>query len=454
MKILLVRPKPHKDTIGLQHIMVCQPLELEYLIGNLPNEIKNSLDIEIVDMILENRSFQSILEEKNPNMVFFTGYITHVGLIKNCSKQVKEFSKDTLVGVGGVHAEVVPEDFADANIDLVFKRNGIDGFNKVVELYLKGESLAGIKNAVEKTNISPIDFKLRLPDRSFVNKYKDKYYYMFHNPCALIKTSYGCPYSCSFCFCKEITGGAYYSRSMEDVIEELLTIKEEEIYIVDDDFLYGQDKLREFIRLLKENNIKKKYLVYGRADFIVNNKDLIGDLKEVGLGAIIVGIESIREKDLKDYNKGTSKNINEACIKILKELDIELYATMIIPLDFSKDDFKGLTRWLNNLQVAFVNLQPLTPLPGTSIFDEYKDKLLVKREDYHMWDMAHVVLRPEKMSIRQFYFQMLKSYYKVIIKPKNALRLIRKYGFNENVKLLWRSQRVSIQYLQKIWRGY
>lgn len=454
MKILLVRPKPHKETIGLQHIMVCEPLELEYLIGNLPEDLKGKVHIEILDMILENKSFQSIVENKKPQVVFFTGYITHVGLIKECSKLVKQFSKDTLVGVGGVHAEVVPEDFGDINIDLVFKRNGVDGFNKALEMHVNDESLEDIKSAVEKINLQPISFSLKLPDRSSSADYRSKYYYMFHNPCALIKTSYGCPYNCSFCFCKEITGGQYYSRPMKDVIDELLIIEEEEIYIVDDDFLHGQEKLGEFIRLLKENNIKKKYLVYGRADFIVNNKELIGDLKEVGLGAVIVGIESIREKDLKDYKKGTSKSINEDCIKILKEFDIELYATMIIPLDFSKEDFKGLTKWLNSFQVAFVNLQPLTPLPGTSIFDEYKDKLLVKREDYHMWDMAHVVLRPEKMSIRSFYFQMLKAYYRVIIKPKNALRLVKKYGFFENIKLLWRSQRVSIQYLQKIWRGY
>ena len=454
MKILLVRPKPHKDTIGLQHIMICEPLELEYLIGNLPVELKDKVDIEIVDMILEEASFEKVLKVKTPDMIFFTGYITHVGVIKECSKITKEFSKDILTGVGGVHAEVVAEDFKDVSIDLIFNKNGVDGFNRAVELYLNGESLEYIKNEVEETNKGPISFKLSLPNRRSTADYRSKYYYMFHNPCALIKTSYGCPYNCSFCFCKEITEGTYYSRPMEEVIEELLGIEEEEVYIVDDDFLYGEEKLREFIRLLKEYNIKKKYLVYGRADFIVDNKELMAELKEVGLGAVIVGIESIREKDLQSYNKGTSKTINEDCITILKELDIELYATMIIPIDFSKADFKALTKWLNSFEVIFVNLQPLTPLPGTSIFDEYKDRLLVRRENYHMWDMAHVVLKPEKMSIRSFYFQMLKSYYKVIIKPKNAVRLIKKYGFRENAKLLWRSQRVSIQYLQKIWRGY
>ena len=31
MRILLIRPKPHKETIGLQNVMICEPLELEYV---------------------------------------------------------------------------------------------------------------------------------------------------------------------------------------------------------------------------------------------------------------------------------------------------------------------------------------------------------------------------------------------------------------------------------------
>ena len=35
MKVLLIRPKPHKDTIGLQNVMICEPLELEYIASNI-----------------------------------------------------------------------------------------------------------------------------------------------------------------------------------------------------------------------------------------------------------------------------------------------------------------------------------------------------------------------------------------------------------------------------------
>ena len=62
---------------------------------------------------------------------------------------------------------------------------------------------------------------------------------------------------------------------MDDIIKELSSIEEEEVYIVDDDFLYDRNKLESFISGLKSNNIKKKFLVYGRADFIAQNKDCL-----------------------------------------------------------------------------------------------------------------------------------------------------------------------------------
>ena len=454
MKVLLIRPRPHVETIGLQHVMICEPLEFEYLVSNIPETIKDKVQIKIIDMIIEKKNYHEILVEEKPDFILFTGYITHVGIIKQLSQDAKELFPNVRTGVGGVHAEVVPEDFDSEFIDFVYDKNGIDGFNLTLEMLLNGSEAENIKEELNNSTTKGKSFNYQFPDRNAVSKYRKHYYYMFHSPCALIKTSFGCPYNCSFCFCKEITGGKYFTRNMEDVICELETIQEEEIYIVDDDFLYGKEKLEEFIDLIKRRNIKKKFLVYGRADFISENRDLMRELREIGLQAVIVGIESVRSKDLKAYNKKTTKEINESCIKILKELDIELYATLIIPLDFSKDDFGELTGWLKSLDVRFVNLQPLTPLPGTEIFDSYLSELLVEREQYEVWDMAHVVLRPEFMSTRKFYAELLIAYYKVIMRPKHLIVLIKKYGIKANLKMLVGSSFVSFQYIKKIARGY
>ena len=64
--------------------------------------------------------------------------------------------------------------------------------------------------------------------------------------------------------------------------------------------------------------------------------------------------------------------------------------------------------------------------------------------------MAHVVLKPEFMSIRKFYIEMLKSYYKIIMRPKNIVALVKKYGIRANLKMLIGSNFVSLQYIRKI----
>ena len=454
MKVLLVRPRPHKETIGLQHVMICEPLELEYLVSNVPDKIKDKVKLKIIDLIVEKRSYKDILLKEKPDFIIFTGYITHVGIIKDMSKESKTILPNVKIGVGGVHAEVVPEDFNSEWIDFIYSRNGIDGFNLTLEGLLEGKDTETINQDIVNLGPKNTEFNYKYPARESVSQYRKYYYYMFHSPCALIKTSYGCPYNCSFCFCKEITDGKYFAREVEDIMDELEEIKEEEVYIVDDDFLYNVDRLQEFVAALKKRNIKKKFLVYGRADFIVKNKEILTQLREVGLQAVIVGIESFKSEDLKSYNKGTTKEINEECIKVLKSLDIELYATLIMPLDFTKDDFRQMTQWLKSLDVRFVNLQPLTPLPGTEIFEEYLPDLLVKREDYHLWDMAHVVLKPEFMSIRRFYLELLIAYYRIIMRPKHIYALIKKYGIKDNIKMLIGSNFVSAQYIYKIVRGH
>ncbi len=450
MKVLLIRPRPDKETIGLQHVMICEPLELEYLVSNVPKTISNMVELKIIDMIMEEDSYESIISRERPELIVFTGYITHVNIIKDMCKTAKALLYNVKTGVGGVHAEVVPEDFQSPYIDFIYNSNGIDSFNETLVGLVAKKSVDEIKDNIVKIGPKKISFNYNHPDRKATAKYRKKYYYMFHNPCALIKTSFGCPYNCSFCFCKEITDGKYFARDMENVMDELQNIDEKEIYIVDDDFLYNRERLELFIEGLKRRNINKNYLVYGRADFIVENADLLKKLKKSGLQAVIVGIESVRAEDLKDYKKGTTKEINEKCIMILQSLDIELYATLIIPLDFSKSDFNDLSKWLKSLNVRFVNLQPLTPLPGTDIFNEYIDELLVKREDHEVWDMAHVVLKPEHMTIRSFYIEILKAYYKVIMRPKHIIGLIKKYGWKENWKMLVGSSFVSWQYIKKI----
>jgi len=453
MNVLLIRIKPHKETIGLQHVMICEPLELEYLVSNH----QTTAQVKIIDMIVEKRKLNNILKQENPDLVVFSGYISHVNEIKKAAQVVKNLNSKTKVLVGGVHAEVNPQDYVSDYIDYISCANGIDTFKDLMQRLINKESdlietIPGLYKE-GRTYTKHTNFKYNHPDRTSVSQYRSAYYYMFHNPCALIKTSFGCPYVCEFCFCREITDDAYYQRSIDDVINELKQIPEKEIYIVDDNFLYDKDRLLEFISKLKEHRLDKHFLVYGRADFVATNEDVIKQFNQVGLRAVIVGLESHKDDALEAYNKHSSKAINEKAVSILQSYDIEVYGTLIIPMDFKKEDFKGLENWLNEMRLTFVNLQPLTPLKGTAIYQDYKRHFIIPEDAYEKWDLAHVVLKPKYLSIRAYYYYLLVTYYRVVMRPHKVWRLIKKYGLKENIKMMIGSSRVSLQYMLKIWRG-
>ena len=105
MKIVFVRPKPLSETIGLQHLMIVEPLELEMLAGL----ISDIHEVKIIDMFLENKEIDQLLKEDIPDVVCVTGYINHVPAIIDVCKKAKRISPEILTIVGGVHVELNPE---------------------------------------------------------------------------------------------------------------------------------------------------------------------------------------------------------------------------------------------------------------------------------------------------------------------------------------------------------
>lgn len=453
MNVLLIRPKPHKETIGLQNVMICEPLELEYIASNI-EAIGHKATI--IDMIIEKKNITYFLKKYNPDVVGITGYIAHVNIIKKYAEEVKKYNSKIKVLVGGVHAEVNPEDFESKNIDYVIRANGIKTFIDILEKIEKKKNPNSLLCVYSKKGGSvkkSTEFNYLFPDREKVNKYRSKYYYMFHRNCSLIKTSFGCPYQCKFCFCRMVTDGKYFCRDLNNIIEELKCIKEKEIYIVDDDFLVDKNRIIEFCNMLKKYNIEKRYLIYARADFIAANEEVIKLFKSVGLRAVIVGLESCDSNELVDYNKKTQVETNEKAVEILRKYDVECYGTFILGLDWKKEDFNALYKWIKKLGLVFVNLQPLTPLRGTELYESYKKDFIVREDEYEKWDLAHLVVKPTNISARKYYFYTLLLYYKITVNLKSGWYMIKKYGFKDTIKLSIGASKVSMQYVKKIIRG-
>ena len=471
MNVLLFRPRPDKETIGLQNVMICEPLELEYISANIE---ALGHKCTIVDMIIEKKNVAYFVKLYNPDVVGITGYISHVNIMKKYAKEAKEVNENITTIIGGVHAEVNPEDFVSPYVDYIIRAHGIrtfidilnklennqnkdsdakDNQNKTSEIVDTEDEIECIYVPGKKPPKKDTTFNYLYPDRNKVDKYRSKYYYMFHRNCTLIKTSFGCPYNCKFCFCRQIMDDQYFARDLEDIVNELEQIPEAEIYIVDDDFLVGRDRILKFCDLLEQRGIEKKYLIYGRADYVAANEDVIKRFKEVGLRAVIVGLESCDSRQLDDYNKRTNVAINEKAVGILKKYDVECYGTFILGLDWTKEDFNALYKWIKKLGLVFVNLQPLTPLRGTDIYEKYKPRFIVREDEYEKWDLAHLVVRPDNVSVRKYYWYTMVLYYKITANPVSGWYMVKKYGLHDTLKLSFGAVAVNNQYWKKLIEG-
>lgn len=445
MNILLVRPNTPKDSINLQSFMICEPLELEYVASALINDGHN---VDLVDMLLEKKPLKYFLKQRNYEMVCFTAYITTVGMVKKYSKIVKEFNSDIKTSVGGVHAEVVPTDFVDENIDYILWANGVNTLLEVVKQYpnVNKDDILGLYRGENSIKPPIVNGNLIKPNRDITLKYRKNYNYIFHNNCATIKTSYGCPYKCSFCFCTRVCD--YSIRILEDVLDELESIKEENVFIVDDDFLVSKDRIKLFCEGLDKRGIKKHYIAFGRADFIAANEDVMILLKEHGFDAFFVGIESFKKEELNSFSKKTSVEINIKAVDVLERNGIFCYSGLIVNEDWVKADFDTLINYLNSFMHPMVNIQPITPMPGTPLYDNYPLEITEKRENYAHWDMAHVVYQPINMSKRKYYYHIVRAYLKTVANKKSRKHIKEKFGKKIYKRVRRGAAKIFFQYLR------
>jgi len=449
MKILFVRPRPSAKTIGLQHVMIVEPLELEVL-ATLVGAANQAV---IVDMILEKKPIGYFIRKENPDIFCVTGYITNVpGMIDYC-RCAKRISPGIITVAGGVHCEVCPQDLNDASIDYRVVRNATTVFPPLLEYFENGKLFPkGVLKYNEQllpAELPPFDFSFPIPDRKLTARYRKKYFYIFHDKVALIKTSFGCPFTCNFCFCRELTRAGYFERPLNEVIVELQTIKEKNIYIVDDDFLTSGARVVDFIEANRSAGLDKNYLLYGRADFIAGNPTIMADFKAIGLKTVIVGFESFYDHELKNYHKNTDAKTNEEAMKVLNQNKIECYATIIVSPDWGKKEFDFCRDKIRELGIHYVNLQPFTPLPGTGNTVE-PSELIIPYSDYERWDLAHVTIRPKKMSTADFYKSILRLYNSILFQPRFLIDYIKKYKLAMLLKMVLGSIKVRKQYLLKI----
>ena len=148
----------------------------------------------------------------------------------------------------------------------------------------------------------------------------------------LLYSSRGCNARCDFCsvhnFFRASPGGVWRGRSPENVVDEIAYLVSNfgvsEIVFADEQFLgHGSGGEARAIKIADEilrRNISVRWYIETRATSV--RRHVFSRLKEAGLTAVFMGLESGYDPALKQMRKGLRSEQSLAAVQILKSLEI------------------------------------------------------------------------------------------------------------------------------------
>ena len=412
-RYLLVRAPYDKRVASLE------PLGLEYIMAAIKAEDAFCMihDESISSPCFRFKRLLKVIDENKITIVGFSiiSNIAHY-VLKELHK-LKKARPELKIMVGGAEVFINPDDFMLEDVDFVLYDHGLDSIRLAVRNEFTGEALKDCTGMayregdtwVKNEKGEPISDYGILPDRSHFYDNIKKYRVLAKGTFSVMKTAFSCPQKCNFCISRQFNACHYAERKVDDVVDEILGLDNDKIFIIDDDFLVNKERVLEICNKLIEHNCYKTFMIFARADSIVRCKDIMPLLYKVGFRDMLVGLEATNDETLDYYNKNSSVELNREAVKILRDHKMLCVGLFVINYDFTHKNFMEINRFIRKEKLIWVLFSILIPFKGTVTYEENKDKLY--KYEYKRTGGTHVLMKPEHLPMWLFKLEYDFLYY-------------------------------------------
>lgn len=395
---------------------------------------ENGRDVSVLDVHVEKLSTQELkkrISQLRPKIVGIT-VMTATAIQSNLiARLVKEIDCSIVVVMGGVHAEVLPEEcLSNKEVDIVIRGDGEITFYHVCKAVLEGRLFKDIPGISFKTSKND---KVRLIHNQPAEIIKDlnqlpspayhlvpmhRYYPAIGAyrklPAINMLMTRGCAGNCSFC---NSARTFLRTRDAKNVVEEIMSLKRQygirEIQFYDDTFTVSRLNVLKFCKLMKERRVEVSWSVFARADFI--DKDMAVAMKEAGCHQVMFGVESADPETLKKMGKPIQIERTEKAVEIVKDAGIEVRCAFIYGCE--GETLLSMQKTLDfalrlDPNLAIFNIA--TPYPGTQLYSWAKQNKHLMHEDWTEYALGHSVINLPTVSpqeVRKFYQKSFKIFY-------------------------------------------
>ncbi|HIJ40304.1 MAG TPA: radical SAM protein [Deltaproteobacteria bacterium] len=198
----------------------------------------------------------------------------------------------------------------------------------------------------------------------------DRYFYEFMgNDFAILETSRGCPYRCSFCYLG-MYGKVFRRKSLSRILEEMVWVKTQyhvkNIYFMDLEFGLDRDCLLSLCKELTHRDMGIQWCCQTRVTDV--DEEVLKWMKTAGCSLIHFGVESGSDRILKQTGKGIKVSDCAKAIAMTRAAGIRtaVFMNFGFPGE-TKVDMEDTIKLAVRLTPSYASFHLIVPFPGTKI---------------------------------------------------------------------------------------
>jgi len=302
------------------------------------------------------QEFKKCLKKKKYDYILITSSMTYwYPAIIDLVKILKEKFPGSPIILGGTYATLCYEHAKNTlPCDFIFKNNSLEEFFKLLKL-----------------NFNPAELYSTLPF------YEDFYGNLDY---AVLRTSWGCPFECSFCAIKELFSDSF-DVPHDTTMEFLLKYSQKGIknfVLYDDAFLYKQNYVKKLLREIDKLKLNLCFHTPNALHLKFLDEEIACLLKKTGFINPHFGLETLDPKLQKLWGDKVNRQDLIKGAEYLRQAgfkngEFSVYLLLGYPGQ-NLNQLKEETKFLNSLG-AKISLAEFSPVPGTKIFENYKETL-------------------------------------------------------------------------------
>ena len=216
---------------------------------------------------------------------------------------------------------------------------------------------------------------------------------------AAVQVGRGCAHACRYCSIAAFHPSGYRARPVAEVVEELRGLPRD-LILVDDNVIADPAHARELLRAMAP--LGKRWV--GQCSIrIADDPELLALARRSGCAGLFIGLETLSAANLAAVDKSfADAHGYRVRLRAIRRAGVGVIAGIMVGLD--ADDatvFERTLRFLERNRVDAVQVNILTPLPGTPLFEQFRRSGRIASTDWSRYDFRHCVIRPARMSAEE-----------------------------------------------------